>query len=89
MISLPPTPPPLRGRGGWGVKGIIASVLITKFQVLYLIWGRASTRHLIITKISMTEIPASSLRPFPLRRKGKGEGRFGYLDIGDWDLFGI
>ncbi len=42
-----------------------------------------------MTEISMTKISIPSPHPSPQWGEGKGEGRFGHLDIGDWDLFGI
>ncbi len=37
----------------------------------------------------MTEILAPSPHPSPLGGEGKGEGRSDYLDISNWNLFGI
>jgi hypothetical protein len=41
-----------------------------------------STNNQIMTKIPMTGIQIPSPHPSPLGGEGKGEGRFGYLNIG-------
>jgi hypothetical protein len=37
----------------------------------------------------MTEILIPSPHPSPPRGEGKGEGRFGYWILDNWNLFGI